>query len=334
MARVALLPAGGDPFLLAYWAQHYRQWCPEVDSLWVHVVGQSDPDVIAYIARQFLGSDRVTNQGGREPHGQVLRRMAAEADPDDVVLFLEDDAFVRHPGVIDERFRLVESGAVDVVGTARGNATPNLIARAEELYGPSPITTSGETGLSLYPCFLFARRRDIPDHLDSCAWKAGDHIEALDYTCTAEEACDTFTHASWVMRQRGLRIKAEAAYRSDSAHAPQAGWRTVDGGANTGDAPWFHVGSLSSGYGCAFLSDPGTYDFIVQQVRQPTEQRDWAKRASWWTRVRDSWDGGLPDFHRRYSDALDRFIADAGLDPAEIARWRANYDPLVTWREA
>jgi len=28
--RIGLLPAGSDPFLLAYWLRHYRTWADEI----------------------------------------------------------------------------------------------------------------------------------------------------------------------------------------------------------------------------------------------------------------------------------------------------------------
>ena len=107
----------------------------------------------------------------------------------------------------------------------------------------------------------------------------------------------------------------------------------VDGGTNTGDAPWFHVGSLSSGYGCAFMSGASVegYQHLVDIVRPKGELYDWHKRMSWWTRVADETNGELPDFHARYRQELNQFMADVDADPVEVARWRSNYDPLVTW---
>ncbi len=332
--RAALLPAGGDPFLLAFWLRHYAPWADEVDELRIIVCGQTDPVVCSYIIDRVaeVPHARVDFLWQRTDHGEVCR-MLVDATAADYVVLLEDDAFVRHPGVIDARFRAIESGEVDVIGTARGNAGPNLLKRAAELWGEPVPTESGETGLSLYPCFLFARKSDLPTHLGASHWVAGDRIDALDYTCTEEEAADTATEASWILRARGLRIRSESAYRSDSAHSGE-GRHNVDGGTNNGDAPWFHVGSLSSGYGCAFMSGASTegYQHLVDIVRPKGELYDWHKRMSWWTRVADVTEGELPEFHARYRSELNKFMADVDADPVEVARWRSNYDPLVTWQ--
>lgn len=331
--RAALLPAGGDPYLLAFWLRHYATWADEVDELRIVVCGQNDPSVQAYIRERVseVPHAQVEFFVGRTDHGAVLRHLVNQT-PADYVLFCEDDAFVRHPGVVRSRFEKIERGEVDVIGTARGNAGPNLIARAEQRFGPSPVTVSGETGLSLYPCFLFIEKRHLPDNLGASFWTKGTYIAALDYTTVEEEAADTFTWASWHLRSLGLRVESESAYRSDSAHSNE-GRHNVDGGTNTGDAPWFHVGSLSSGYGCAFGvdQDNGGYQSLVEIVRPKGELYDWHKRMSWWTRVADATEGELPDFHAQYRAGLDRFMADVDADPNEVARWRHNYDPLVTW---
>ena len=333
--RAALLPAGGDPFLLAYWLRHYRTWADEVDELRIVVCGQNDPGVVGYMAQlvRDVPHAQVEFFGQRTDHGSVMRHLVDQTPADHIVL-LEDDAFVRHPGVMADRFGRIERGEVDVIGTARGNSGPNLLTRAAELFGPVPIGVSGESGLSLYPCFMFSRKSDVPaGNIGAWHWDAGDYIAALDYTCTGEEAADTFTHASWQMRAAGLRVESESAFRSDSAHGPSPERHNVDGGTNNGDAPWFHVGSLSSGFGCSFMVDQDNdgYRQLCKIVSPKGELYDWHKRMSWWTRVADETEGELPAYHDQYRASLNRFMSDVDADPAEVARWRRNYDPLVTW---
>ena len=330
MSRVALLPAGADPFLVAYWLRNYaRVWADEVDRLWVHVAGQQDRNVIYYLRDLVAAVPHVelTWQPQRETHGAVMRRMADTLAPEDLLVFLEDDAFVRYPGVIGGRFALIEAGDVDVVGTARGNATDNLIMRAEERFGKPVETITGETGNSLFPCFLFIRRRDLPDvRLDPISLPPGSYLPELDYTCTQDEGFDTFTQASWALRAAGLRIQSEAAFRSDKA------WRDY-----TLDAPWFHVGSLSSGYGSAFMPQRPTTDAQVriywEQIRNPQETYDWTKRCAWWERAWELWDGGIPEHHREYGERFEEFKRYVGIDPTQVAVWRHHYDPLVMWDE-
>ena len=104
--RAALLPAGGDPFVNAYWLRHYAQlWADEVDELRIVVCGQNDPGVVRYMLDRVNEAPhaRVEFFGGRTDHGAVMRYLVDQTSADHIVL-LEDDAFVRHPGVVNERF--------------------------------------------------------------------------------------------------------------------------------------------------------------------------------------------------------------------------------------
>src|SRR3954466_15278038 len=48
MTRAALLPAGSDPFLNAYWLRHYKTWADSVDELHIAVCGPLPPEVMDY----------------------------------------------------------------------------------------------------------------------------------------------------------------------------------------------------------------------------------------------------------------------------------------------
>jgi hypothetical protein len=93
----------------------------------------------------------------------------------------------------------------------------------------------------------------------------------------------------------------------------------------------FLCGELGDGHQALLdlIRQPG----VVKAPGQWGELRDWHKRMSWWTRVWDKWDGGIPAYHEAYGQALTQAISDTGASLDEIARWRANYDPLVTWKE-
>ena len=341
MKRVALLPAGSDPFLLAYWLRHYATWADEVDELRITVVGQHNPVVLDYMAAcaaKVPHARIIEAIPQRTDHGWTLRRMLDMSADAEHVLLLEDDAFVRRPGVVDERFGRIERGAVDVIGTARDNTDPPLIARCKELWGEPWIGPSGESGYTLYPCFVFARRSDLyrtDGNFGAAGWRTGEPIPGLgiaafDWMTTdgrpqERMSGDTFTSAGWQLRSLGLRVEGESAYRSDAAHTMAAAQ----------DAPWFHVGSLSTGVGCLFLPEvgSGTDPNLVALIRVPGEIRDWHKRMAWWTRVWEKWDGGIPGYHAEYGAALHQAMEDVGAEPDAIAFWRANYDPLVTWPE-
>ncbi len=45
MTRAALLPAGKDPFLLAYWLRNYKTWMRYVDEIYIVVCGEPDVEI-------------------------------------------------------------------------------------------------------------------------------------------------------------------------------------------------------------------------------------------------------------------------------------------------
>lgn len=348
--RIALLPSGSDPFVLAYWLRNFATWQNEVDQLRVVICGQTDPAVLDYMRERieaFPNAVLTDVIGGRADHGQVLNKMVSES-PDGIVCLLEDDAYVRAPGVMAERFRRIKDGECDVIGTSRGNVDPPLIPIAIERFGPAPIGLTGETGHSLFPCFAFVRKSDLERtdrHYGAMGWRAGERIPGLDVDSFAWQdstgewhdtlGADTFTSATWQLRALGLRVEAESAYRSDSAHNRAA----------QDNAPWFHVGSLSTGVGCALMVDRDSgYQGLADMIRRnsagfsdrpggPGELYDWCKRMSWWQRCWSKWDGGLPDYHRAYGESIAAFMADTGMSQADVDWWTEHYNPLISWEE-
>lgn len=322
---------GPDPFLNAYWLRNYRTWADEVDELRILMCGQDDPSVIAYMQRlvESVPHAQLDYVPSRVVHGEAIGRLIDWASADYVML-CEDDAFVRRAGVVDKQFRRLESGEYDLVGCPRGNTNPKIVDAAVQKWGPWETTESGEVGHSLWPCFLFTRRAFLQatdGHYDSRNWAPGDVIEGLGYTVDDYSSGDTFVSASYQLRAMGLRIKLESQFRIEEAKLEA--WDHI---------PWFHVGSLSSGYGSHWLSglSEAAYQDRVAVIRSPTEIADWYKRVSFWLRV---WteaaiqgdDQHLPSLHAAYGDALRQFMVDIGIERDRLNRWHAGWDRLCTW---
>ena len=49
MSRAVLLPAGSDPFVLAYWLRNFATWSQYVDRLYIAICGPLEPEPLAYI---------------------------------------------------------------------------------------------------------------------------------------------------------------------------------------------------------------------------------------------------------------------------------------------
>ena len=332
MTRAALLPMGADPFLNTYWLRHHAQvWSDEVDELRILMCGQSDPEVIAYVRREAEKVGAIFDHDpSRVVHGEAIGRLIASTQADYVML-CEDDAFVRHKGIIARHFRAVEDELTDVVGCPRGNTNPKIVDAAIQKWGPWETTESGEVGHSLWPCFLFTRTehlRATDGHYDSRNWAPGDVIEGLGYTVTEYSSGDTFVSVSYQLRDMGLRIQLESEFRMEEAKLGQ--WDHI---------PWFHVGSLSSGYGSHFpgVLPDAVYRDRVAVISTPTEIGDWYKRVSFWWRVWQKTEGtarsAIPNVVAAYFNALYKFTDDIGIDPDRLAKWDAGFQRLITWTE-
>jgi len=319
MTRAVLLPAGADPFLNAYWLRHYRTWADQVDELHIAVCGALPPEVIDYTQACVDSVPHATMHyfPERTKHGQVLTYLLGKTTADYVAL-VEDDAFVRYPAGIDSAFRTVESDQYDILAAPRDSyASESLIGVARRKFGDEP------RGLAFWPCFLFAKLEhfEATDRVfDSTLWNAGDDF--LGTTLTEPASADTFIWASYQLREMGLRPWLTDAHRLGDIPVCI-------------DAPWFHVGSLSSGHGWGWMNDmtPERYAQEVEQW-QGLPPGETAKRMAWWQRAWDHWDGGIPEYHEEYGRGMRQFMVDFGVDQREVDALRASYDYLVTWAES
>lgn len=320
--RAALLPAGPDPFLIADWLRHFEHWSDEMDELRILVLGSPDTGANAWLAARLPPKVEITFRDNRLEHGSAIRELLNQTTADHVML-CEDDAFIRRPGSVDAAFREVEEGRSDIVGSPRYSVAPEIAAAAEARFGTPPVTASGESGHSLWPCFLFAKRDlllSTDGNFGSHGWPVGELSPELHYIPQAENAGDTFVHATYQLRDAGARIAWRPQYRADLDKMDE--WLTQD-------PPWFHVGSLSAGYGYVFLGPAdGSFERIAREVRK--DPWDWHKRVAWWQRSLSLADG-LPEQRERYVADLERFTQLAGLQRKDIARWAAIFAEWVTW---
>jgi hypothetical protein len=314
VSRAAVLPAGADPFLVAEWLRHFSTWASQVDKLYVTVCGQEDPALRDYIAAKVEAVGGYIDFGPMGDHGQVLGRLMSKVT-EDLVMLCEDDAFVRVPDKIGESFARIERGDVDIVGSPRGSGTPEVIDLANRRFGIMTASTD-EQGPLLWPCFLFAKRADLERIGNYSVWRyqAGDTL--LGHEFTSEQAMDTFGYASLMLRESGARIHVEPQYRADLAKMNE--W---------GASQWFHVGSLSSGWGM-YICGPTAHQGIWAVLRG-TNLEDWCKRVAFWEILAERGDD-LP-VRDQYRASVAELARETGMDRAIIDDWRRKFLRLVTW---
>jgi hypothetical protein len=212
---------------------------------------------------------------------------------------------------------MIESGTTDIVACPRASGTPDVMEAAMRQYGLY-VSATGEQGPAFWPAFFFGHRehlRATDRHYGAGYWQPGDKVPGLDFVAETGSAADTFSQTSFQLRGMGLRVHIEPQYRTDAALRQ--------------DAPWFHVGSLSSGHGTYFMGGISERDRKRHGTSiNDSDREDWTKRMAWWERVSDEWDGGIPEYHRRYREELGWLMSDLALDRSMVEAWRAQYESL------
>lgn len=325
--RAALLPAPGDPFMLAYWLRNYETWRDQVDELVVCVNGQTDPEVIAYDQRiiEAVGGRMIHSPYTLGHDGAMLRLL--ENTEAELIVMCEDDAYVRHPEAVGASFAKIESGETDIVGSPRHED----YAGAWQEWGDYVPGDLAELRHGLWPAFLFIRRADLlatDKVFGDRAWPRGGNIQGwgyvgpavCDYVGIAAEFVhlDTLFGTTFQLRSAGLRTDLVHHVR---LYDPKA---TEDWLAE--DPPWFHVTNLSTLNGVTAGGDPSVLPDMDEHGGL------WTRRVAWWLRTYHHSDQETPG-HAVFGVQLGDFITRTGMRPEDLAAWFARFDPWVTWDE-
>lgn len=311
MTRAALLPAGSDPFVIAYWLRNFATWAKDVDELHIAVCGPLDPDALAYIQACVAQFPHATMEHipHRTDHGQTITRLFAKTQADTIML-CEDDAYIRRPEIVDECFRFAEEGGL-VATTRGGYASAEIINAAMAAFGDPN---------SFWPVFVFVSREALEatdKHFSGKVFEPGDVL--LGHTIRETGGSDTFVWASYQLRSQGLSERLIDNHRLSGQNVPD-------------DAPWFHVGSLSSGHGLMFMGDIDEvrYRFEVDGFQRLPDGNAW-QRFGWWQRAWETAGDVIPEYRERYALEIAKFRDDVGLTAEDVAAYRTVADGLVTW---
>lgn len=321
--RAALLPTPGNPFLVEHWLRNYDQvWRSEVDELRVCVNGQTDPEVRAFIRSRVELRGGIYHEFGQflSGHGEVLT-ILVDATEADTLMLVEDDCLVRRPDAVASRFRRIEAGEVDVIGSPRGSMTGGVHDRAAKLFPLNDTPRDGGAGFGMWPSFVFVRRDALlatDRNYASTGWAPGDYVPGLDFHVSGEECADTFGAMAFQLR-RQFRVANDSQWKGPDT------WREwLDKGF---DPEWFHIGSLSS-----------TGNLAVEPVRDvpvPSvyDKGQWGHRLYWMWRygetVADSW----PERADLYRANVQTLRDDLQLSDDDVMQWHDTVNELITWDE-
>ena len=325
-SRAALLPYPADPFLLNYWLHFYDTvWGDEIDHLYIHINSPIEKPVIDYIKAMCDARPNITYKytDHQIEHGDAIDEMLDMIKETDVML-IEDDGFIFKKGMVDQCFRMLESGNYDIVGSKRGSCAFEILKAAERKWGVA-YTGEGDQGCNFWPNYFFSSvelLKSTDRNFKAKGWVDGETIKGLDMVVDIPVMYgDTFVNTS--LQLRGMvpihRIGIVPQYHghpSDLQHASE-GKYLFDG-----FAPWTHIGSLSSGVG-GILKDDHNRALARRLIDPPEEatklntdwvttdqeREEWERRAQWWLTFWEKRDPDqIPEFAELYYKAVMQLI--------------------------
>lgn len=326
MSRAVLMQSHGDPCLTSYWLRNFeRVYRDEVDELRVLVNRQNDPRIIDFLRSE---TERVGGIFRHEPrhliHGQATRLLVADTDAY-TVLLIEDDAFVRRPGAVNDAFDRIDQHEADVIATPRHGMSPELEEYAREKWGrEEPRSPEGNVGYGLWPCFVFARTstlRMTSQRYESWSWAPGQTVPGIEYPVGPSGVhTDSFTTTAFEMRGLGLHIE------------PGEQWKELWNRdlPEDYDPAWFHAGGLSNGDFLNYRNFGNVHD-----CGGNNEGLDWGHRLWWWMRAYEKAprEALTDEQWLTYGENLNRLMRELNVE-AEVKQWGPRALPWITWNDS
>ena len=120
--RAVILPTPGNPFLLTYWLDLYlKNIASEVNTLYVHVNTEIEPEVLDYIKEMFSIPNVVFMFTDHQiEHGNAIDEILNKVK-EEYVMLIEDDCYTFKPGLVGKMFGFIENNIYDVIGSKRGS---------------------------------------------------------------------------------------------------------------------------------------------------------------------------------------------------------------------
>lgn len=339
-SRAAFLPTPGDPFMLHYWLENYKKWRHHIDKLYVCINTPIGGDAEVYMRNlcREAGAE-VIYFNNQVQHGDCLNE-CLKVCKEDLVLFVEDDAYVVKPDIIDYCFSQIESGNVDLIGGKRGSCATEILQKASEVWG-IPYDGWGDQGCNFWPCWLFTKRKILERtdrNFNAKGWNAGEEVPGIGLITDKTIYGDTLVNTSLQLR---AMIPADRIRTLLQYHAGQIDISDYENqtGLFDGVCPWVHIGSLSSGI-CGVITDEQNRSLAYSKVTEPKEecalkpewcknemeQMEWARRVAFWMRYYDTREiGKLDELAEQYYAGLMRILSVYKISIKKVRQMQSIY---------
>ena len=325
--RVAFLPTPGDPFLIKLWLKYYKVWANDIDKLYIHLNNVQDKRIYEYVknlAKEYDNIEIIYRPEQIE-HGDALAELTTLVN-DPYVMFIEDDAFIIKPGVVDKCFKSIEDGDCDAVGSKRACCSTWLYEKLSDMF---VIDNSGfgDHGPNFWPNFFFVKHKDLMAtnlKFGAKLWPKGSYVKEVNEYAPEDQASDTFVWGSMQLRNMDLKFKIMPQYHGNTDDVSDY-VRTKN--IWDGHCPWFHVGSLSSGFhGLLDLKRELPDGFKTDQEKLELERRMVFWDLAYKEAIKDNY---IPDIKTNYLRALERIYQKYSLNKNNMIRRQAMYKEVM-----
>ena len=325
MTKVVFLPLSGDPFVGLFAIIMWERWANEVDRLYINY--NNHAGIPQEVISEFLSKVKnpkihvIYHPTGIE-HGQALKELLLLSQ-EDLIMFLEEDAYIFNPGKVTEYFKMIEDGETDIVGSPRGSCGTEIWDVSKIKYNLN-YEGIGDKGPNWWPNFFFCKRTDLLKtdlNFGSKQFNVGDYCKELDYTFKTVNCGDTFVWASMQLRAMGLRsIEIPQHHASPNEITDKEG---QIGNWYSSQKPFdrLHVGSLSAGLG-GYLSG------VKPNIASEGNKLEMETRCAFWNIALMNTEG-FNSFKIEYSKGIGNLVEKAGLDYIRILKKMDIYKELL-----
>lgn len=323
--RSILLPAIGDPYLLALWFKLYAShFLAEVDEVVVAIERKEKPilmDLNASLIEWLNGMPGVRAYEADEAGMTSVFNKCLQQCQGDTFVIVQEDAFIFKRGELTRHFQKIEQGEVDVIGTPMYCYSAILNDVMYSYTNPIEREFCPARGYSLWQNFLFARMADFKrtDRIIAPqTWEANIRVPFLGWLAPEPVSLDLFASVIFQWRAMGLKF----GYVSQGLNLGLDDIRYFNAPCH-----WLHVNSLSSIMtGLMHKQEVGRLgDDITREME---------RRLLWWLLAYEDNRWGMrlnigSEFEHHYHDALEFIITTHNVSLDYIRERMANIRRLV-----